>query len=40
MRQDIIKSELSMISVSANLGAKFEGDYAGIMGQNAGSGPK
>ena len=40
MRQDIIKSELSMISVSANLGTKFEGDYAGIMGQNAGSGPK
>jgi EpsD family peptidyl-prolyl cis-trans isomerase len=40
IRQDIIKSELSMISVSANLGTKFEGDYASIMGQNAGSAPK
>jgi EpsD family peptidyl-prolyl cis-trans isomerase len=40
MRQDIIKSELSMISVSANLGTKFEGDYAGIMGKDAAPGTK
>lgn len=40
LRQDIIKSELSMASVAANLDSKFEGDYAGIMGKDAGPGSK
>jgi EpsD family peptidyl-prolyl cis-trans isomerase len=34
LRQDIIKSEVAMTSVSANLEAKYEGDYAGIMGRD------
>jgi hypothetical protein len=40
MRQELLKSELSMISISANLATQFEGDYAAIMGKNAGQGPK
>lgn len=40
LRQDIIKSELSMASVAANLDSKFEGDYAGIMSKDAGPGSK
>ncbi|WP_213773874.1 hypothetical protein [Bradyrhizobium sp. dw_78] len=35
LRQDIVKSEISMTSVAANLEAKYEGDYAGIMGKDA-----
>jgi EpsD family peptidyl-prolyl cis-trans isomerase len=35
IRQDIIKSEVSMTSVAANLEAKYEGEYAGIMGRDA-----
>jgi hypothetical protein len=35
LRQDIIKSEVGMTSVSAKLEAKYEGDYAGIMGRDA-----
>jgi EpsD family peptidyl-prolyl cis-trans isomerase len=35
LRQDIIKSEVSMTSVAANLEAKYEGEYAGIMGRDA-----
>jgi EpsD family peptidyl-prolyl cis-trans isomerase len=35
LRQDIIKSEVGMTSVAANLEAKYEGDYAGIMGRDA-----
>lgn len=31
LRQDIAKSDLSMTSVAANLGAKYQGDYAAIM---------
>jgi EpsD family peptidyl-prolyl cis-trans isomerase len=31
LRQDIIRSGLSMTSVAANLGAKYEGEYAAIM---------
>jgi EpsD family peptidyl-prolyl cis-trans isomerase len=34
LRQDIIKSEVAMTSVSANLEAKYDGDYAGIMGRD------
>jgi len=34
LRQDIIKSEVGMTSVSANLAAKYEGEYAGIMGRD------
>jgi EpsD family peptidyl-prolyl cis-trans isomerase len=36
MRLDLLKSEAGMASVSANLEAKYEGDYASIMG-NQGS---
>jgi EpsD family peptidyl-prolyl cis-trans isomerase len=32
MRLDLLKSESSMASVAANLEAKYEGDYANIMG--------
>ena len=35
LRQDIIRSEVSMTSVAANLEAKYEGEYAGIMGRAA-----
>jgi EpsD family peptidyl-prolyl cis-trans isomerase len=35
LRQDIIKSEVGMSSVAANLEAKYEGEYAGIMGRDA-----
>ena len=35
LRQDIIKSEVGMTSVAANLEAKYEGEYAGIMGRDA-----
>jgi EpsD family peptidyl-prolyl cis-trans isomerase len=35
LRQDIVKSEVSMTSVAANLEAKYEGEYAGIMGRAA-----
>ena len=34
LRQDIIKSEVSMTSVAAKLEAKYEGEYAGIMGRS------
>jgi EpsD family peptidyl-prolyl cis-trans isomerase len=34
LRQDIIKSEVGMTSVSANLEAKYEGDYAAIMARD------
>jgi EpsD family peptidyl-prolyl cis-trans isomerase len=40
MRQELLKSELSMISISANLAAQFEGEYANIMGKNVTQGPK
>jgi EpsD family peptidyl-prolyl cis-trans isomerase len=32
LRQDIIKAAIGMTSVGANLEAKYQGDYAGIMG--------
>jgi EpsD family peptidyl-prolyl cis-trans isomerase len=35
LRQDIIKSEVGMTSVAANLEAKYEGEYAAIMGRDA-----
>jgi EpsD family peptidyl-prolyl cis-trans isomerase len=35
LRQDIIKSDLSMTSVAANLEAKYEGEYAAIMHSDA-----
>jgi EpsD family peptidyl-prolyl cis-trans isomerase len=35
MRADRLKAETGMASVSANLDAKYEGEYAAIMGQNA-----
>ena len=35
LRQDIIKSEVGMTSVAANLEAKYEGEYAGVMGRDA-----
>ena len=31
LRQDIAKSDLGMTTVAANLGAKYQGDYAAIM---------
>ena len=31
LRQDIIKSEVGMTSVAANLEAKYEGEYSAIM---------
>jgi EpsD family peptidyl-prolyl cis-trans isomerase len=34
LRQDIIKSEVSMTAIAANLEAKYEGEYAGIMGRD------
>ena len=37
LRQDIVKSELGMTSVSANLAAKYEGQYSEIMTKDAGS---
>jgi EpsD family peptidyl-prolyl cis-trans isomerase len=37
VRQDIIKSEISMTSVAANLDAKYEGEYTDIMAGGAGS---
>ena len=37
LRLDLLKSEASMTAVAANLEAKYEGDFAGIMGkQNSG----
>jgi EpsD family peptidyl-prolyl cis-trans isomerase len=38
LRQDIAKSDLSMTSVAANLGAKYQGDYAAIMSTSPTSG--
>jgi EpsD family peptidyl-prolyl cis-trans isomerase len=35
LRADRLKAETGMASVSANLDAKYEGDYAAIMSQNA-----
>jgi EpsD family peptidyl-prolyl cis-trans isomerase len=35
LRQDIAKSEVSMTALAANLEAKYEGDYAGIMDRDA-----
>ena len=35
MRADRLKAETGMASVSANLDAKYEGEYAAIMSQNA-----
>ena len=35
LRQDAIKSEISMTSVGANLEAKYEGEYSDIMGRDA-----
>jgi EpsD family peptidyl-prolyl cis-trans isomerase len=35
LRADRLKAETGMASVSANLDAKYEGEYAGIMSQNA-----
>jgi EpsD family peptidyl-prolyl cis-trans isomerase len=35
LRQDIIKSEVSMTSMAANLEAKYEGEYSAIMGRDA-----
>ena len=34
LRQDIIKSEVGMTSVAANLEAKYDGEYASIMGRD------
>jgi hypothetical protein len=34
MRADRLKAETGMASVSANLDAKYEGEYAAIMSQN------
>ena len=36
LRQDIVKSDISMTSVAANLEAKYEGEYAAIMHAEAG----
>ena len=33
LRADLLKSEVGMAAVAANLGAKFEGDYAHLMGK-------
>jgi hypothetical protein len=33
LRADLLKSELGMASVAANLEAKYEGDYANLMQQ-------
>jgi EpsD family peptidyl-prolyl cis-trans isomerase len=38
LRQDIAKSDLSMTSVAANLGAKYQGDYAAIMSNSPAGG--
>ena len=35
LRQEIAKSEVGMSAVAANLEAKYEGEYAGIMGREA-----
>jgi EpsD family peptidyl-prolyl cis-trans isomerase len=35
LRQDIVKSDISMTSVAANLEAKYEGEYASIMHSEA-----
>jgi EpsD family peptidyl-prolyl cis-trans isomerase len=41
LRQDIMRSEVGMTSVAANLEAKYEGEYSAIMGREAsGSGSK
>jgi EpsD family peptidyl-prolyl cis-trans isomerase len=37
LRQDIIKTDLSMTSVAAAMGAKYEGDYAAIMKVDVGA---
>jgi EpsD family peptidyl-prolyl cis-trans isomerase len=37
LRQDIIKTDLSMTSVAATMGAKYEGDYAAIMKVDVGA---
>lgn len=37
LRQDIIKSEVGMTAVAANLAAKYEGQYSDIMSKDAGS---
>jgi EpsD family peptidyl-prolyl cis-trans isomerase len=34
LRQDMIKSEISMTSVAANLEAKYEGEYSDVMGRD------
>ena len=39
MRLDLLKSEASMASVAANLEAKYEGDYANIMGAQSSDRP-
>ena len=33
LRADLLKSEIGMASVAANLEAKYEGDYAKLMSQ-------
>jgi hypothetical protein len=33
LRSDLLKSEIGMASVAANLEAKYEGDYAKLMSQ-------
>jgi EpsD family peptidyl-prolyl cis-trans isomerase len=40
LRQDIVKSDIGMTSVAANLEAKYEGDYAAIMSAAANGAPK
>jgi EpsD family peptidyl-prolyl cis-trans isomerase len=35
LRQDMLKSEIGITSVSANLDARYEGEYADMMGQTA-----
>jgi EpsD family peptidyl-prolyl cis-trans isomerase len=35
LRQDIAKSDVSMTAIAANLEAKYDGEYAGIMGRDA-----
>jgi len=37
LRQDIIRSDLGMTSVAANLAAKYEGEYAAIMAAQTGT---
>jgi hypothetical protein len=39
MRNDLLKAEVGMVSVAANLEAKYEGVYSNIMTKDADTGP-